>query len=224
MKTIDNDQIERLLEDISSIKATINRNRPVLQQVLNPARFRWFMLLVALSVIGFSMLVYFLMQHYGSFGATPGTLRTILYIAIAADVVFLQIWKLRSFSVSVRKVDQRLTLGWFFKEFYSPRIVHLWVPLILLVVFLSIFFVVNDIPYFIVPAVSIGYGLLCNFVGTLLEVRHSLVIGYWFLITGVCTIILSWIPGPVALSITLGGGMFIYAISGFLSSEPREAD
>lgn len=224
MKTIDNDQIERLLEDISSIKATINRNRPVLQQVLNPARFRWFMFLVAFSIIGFSMFIYFLMQHYGSFNAVPGTLRTVIYIAIAADVVFLQIWKLKSFSISVRKVDQRFTLGWFFKEFYSPRIVHLWVPLIVLVVFLSIFFLVNDIPYFIVPTISIGYGLLCNFVGTLLEIRYSLVIGYWLLITGVCTIIFSCIPGPIALSITLGCGMLIYAISGFLSPEPKEAD
>jgi hypothetical protein len=179
------------------------------------------MLAAGLSIIGFSLLIFFLMQHYGSFGAIPAALRYMIYAAIAADSVFLQIWKLRRFSVSIRKADQALTLSWFFKEFYSSRIAHLWGPLIALIVFLSIYFAVNDIPYFIVPTISIGYGLLCNFVGTMLQIRYTLVVGYWFLVTGVCAILFSFIPGPVAMSMTVGCGLLISSFSGFLS---READ
>ena len=221
MKSIDKDQIDRLLEDISSIKTVINRNRPILQQVFHPARFRWFMLVTALSVIGFSLLIFFLMQHYGSFGATPGALRYLIYAAIAAESVFLQIWKMRRFSFSLRKVDRALTLGWFFKEFYASRIAHLYVPLVALILFLSIYFAMNNIPYFIVPTISIGYGLLCNFVGTMTQIRHTLLAGYWFLGTGICAILFSFIPGPVALAMTVGCGLLIISISGFLS---READ
>ena len=221
MKTLDNDQIDRLLEDIFSIKQVINRNRPILEKVFHPRRYRWFMLAASLSVIGFSLLIYFLMRHYGSFGAIPGALRYCIYIAIAAVSILLQIWKLRRFSISVKEVDRALTLGWFFKEFYSSRIAHLYVPLVVLILFLCIYFGVNGIPYFIVPTISIGYGLLCNFVGTMLNIRYSLVVGYWFLVTAVCAILFSFIPGPIALAITLGCGILIFSFTGFLS---READ
>ncbi len=219
MKTLDNDQIDRLLEDISSIKQVINRNRPILEKVFHPERYRWFMLAASLSVIGFSLLIYFLMRHYGSFGAIPGALRYGIYIAIAAVSILLQIWKLRRFSISVKEVDRALTLGWFFKEFYASRIAHLYVPLVVLILFLCIYFGVNGIPYFIVPTISIGFGLLCNFVGAMLQIRYSLVAGYWFLSAGVCTIPFSFIPGPIALAIAVGGGLLMSSLSGFLSKE-----
>jgi hypothetical protein len=71
MDTIENRQLEKLLEDISSIKSVINRNKPLLQQVLNPAHFRLFALLAAISIIGFALVIYFLMQQYGSLRYTP---------------------------------------------------------------------------------------------------------------------------------------------------------
>ena len=88
MKTISDDQVERLLEDISEIKSVINRNKPVLQQVFNPGRYRLLSFLVGLSYIGFSLLIFFLMRHYGSFVAIPATLRIIIYVGIAADCRF----------------------------------------------------------------------------------------------------------------------------------------
>ena len=224
MKTMDSDQIERLLEDITLIKTAVNRNKPLLRQVFSPARFRWFMLIAGLSVIGFSLLIYLLMGRYGGFGSIPAALKYPLYAAIAADLGFLQIWKLKRFSVSVKRIDQDLTLGWFFREFYSGRIVHLWVPLIVLVVFFSILFLVHDIPYYIVPTISIGYGLLSNFVGTMLEIRYSLIVGYWFLITGIATIVFPSIPGPIALCMTIGCGLLIFSIAGFLHSGSKEGD
>ena len=224
MKTINNDQIDRLLEDISSIKAVINRNKPILQQVFNSGRFRLFAFLCALSYIGFSMLIFFLMRYYGSFGSIPDTTRYIIYAAIAADFVFLQILKRRGFLVSAKEIDQSLTFGWLIKELYSYPIVHLYVPLTALMFFLSIYFIVNDIPYFIIPTVSIFFGLQSNFMGTILEIRQGLIVGYWFLVTGVCTIIFSSIPAPIALSMTLGCGMLILFILGCLSSGSTEGD
>lgn len=219
MQTIDNDQIDTLLEDISTIKAAIHKNRSALQQVFHPARFRWFMLAAGLSIIGYAVLIHFVIQHYGGFGQIPNTLRYLIYAAICADVVILQLWKLKRFSFSIQKVDQTLNLTWFFKEFYASRIANLWIPLIGLVVVLSIYFYMNHIPYFIVPTVSIGYGLLCNFVGTMLQIRYTLVAGYWFLISGICVIFLNFIPGLIALALTLGFGILLFAFSGFLSKE-----
>jgi len=224
MKPMDNDQIERLLSDISLIKTAINRNKPLLREVFSPARFRWFMLAAGLSVIGFSLIVQFLLSHYGAFSAIPGSLRYALYAAMAADVVLLQVWKLKRFSVSVKQIDQTLTLGWFFREFYSARIAHLLISLIVLMVFFSVFFIVRNIPYYLVPTISIGYGILSNFLGAMLAIRSSLIVGYWFLVTGVFMIIFIGIPGPIALCITLGCGLLIFSLAGFFCWGSEKGD
>ena len=62
MDTPDGGRLEKLLEDISSIKSVINRNKPLLQQILNPAHFRLFTLLAAISIIGFALIIYFLIR------------------------------------------------------------------------------------------------------------------------------------------------------------------
>lgn len=222
MTTIDNDQIERLIEDISSIKTVINRNRPVMQQVLNLARFHLLMLLTGLSIIAFSLLFFSLMQYYDSFNAIPLMLRYIIYGAIAADAVFLQILKQRTYLGSVKQIDRSLSLGWWLKELFSHRIIHILVPIIILVIFLSVYFILHDIPYFIIPMVSISFGVLGN-VGAIMGIKYSLIFGYWFLITGICTIIFNSIPAPIALSITLGCGCLIMSISGYMASVPKKA-
>jgi len=224
MKTVSNDQIERLLDDISEIKSVINRNKPVLQEVFNPGRYRLFFFLTGMSYIGFSLLIYFLMRHYGSFGAIPGTLRITIYVGIVADFGFLQILKRRSILASVRNVDQNLTIGWLFKELFSYRIVHLYVPLMVLVIFLSVYFIVKGNPSYIVPTIAIFYGLLTNFMGTIFEIKQSLIVGYWLIITGILALIFSSIPPLIALSMTLGCGMLIYSISGSFSLGSEEVN
>ena len=62
MKTIDNKQVEKLLEDIASIKEVINKNKPILQQVADLTHFRLLSLLSAISVAIFSILFYFLLN------------------------------------------------------------------------------------------------------------------------------------------------------------------
>ncbi len=224
MENLNNEQIEKLLEDISSIKTVINRNRPVLQQLFNLAPFRWFLLMVGLSTIGFSLLIFILMQHYGSFDSIPGTLRYIIYAAIAVCAIVMQIWKGRAYLASAQQINRGFTLGWAFKEFYSNKIAHIYVSLVLLVVFFSVFFVAHNIPYFIIPTISIGCALICISYGVILQIKYSLIIGYWFLITGICTIIFCSIPATIALSINLGCGMLILSFSGFLASASKEED
>ena len=218
METINNDQIERLLEDISSIKTVINRNKSLLHRIFNLVPFRWFLLVVGLSTIGFCMLIFFLTQHYGSFGSIPSTLRTSIYIALAVCAIVMQIWKGRAYLASVKKIDKRLTLGWAFKEFYSNKISYLYISVVVLMVFLSIFFIVKHIPYFIIPTFSIGVALICIGYGVILQISYSLIVGYWCFITGICTIIFSSIPAPIALSMTIGCCMLILSFQGFLSS------
>jgi len=224
MKKINNDQIERLLEDIVLIKATINRSKPVLYKILNLGVFRWYLLMVGFSIIGFSMLIFFLTQYYGSFAAIPNTLKYIIYAAIAVDGIILQIWKGKAYSASVRQFDQNLTLGWLLKEFYSNKISLIYVSHVILMIFLSIFLILRHIPYFIIPTISIITAMISISYGVILQIRYTLFVGYWLFITGIVTLIFSSIPAPIALSMTFGCSMLILSFSGFLDFKSKKED
>ena len=89
MGKIEGREIEELLDDISFIKKVISKNRPVLEQVLMPARFRLLFLLIGLSIVIFCSVFYFLIALYGSYERIPSLLRNIVYLVLLADFVFL---------------------------------------------------------------------------------------------------------------------------------------
>lgn len=149
MKTIDNEQIERTLEDIASIKEVINRNKPILSSLLK---------------------------------------------------------------------KQNLTLSWFYKEFVPHRYDHISLSSGFLFYFLIVYFIIKDIPYFIIPFLSIIYGLIILFpIG--LSIKHSLITGYYFLVTGICLLIFNTIPAPIAVSISIGAGSLIGAVLGYINQK-----
>ena len=223
MQTINHAQVEQLLEDIASIKSVIDKNKPVLQQVLDLRHFRLLMLLFGISVIAFSLLFFFLSAGYGGFSTIPAQLRYCLYLAMAADAVFLQIFKQRSYLKAVKAIDPRLTLGWWLKELFSHRIMHLFVPIDILIAVFSVYFSLQGIPYFIIPMLSIAMGLFLNMCA-LIHIKHSLISGYWFLLTGILTMIFPMIPGPVALCITIGCGSLLVSGIGFLESRANRGE
>jgi hypothetical protein len=224
MDPIEGSQLEKLLEDISSIKSVINKNKPLLQQVLNPAHFRLFTLLAAISIIGFALAIYFLMQQHGSFSAIPRMIRYIIFAAMAADWVFMQFLKRRTFLKTGKRIDPTFTIRRLLKEFFTYRIAHVYVPMTLLIIFLTVYFIYKNIPYYIVPACSIGIGLLYNFIGSFTEIRQYLILGYWFLITGAGVLMFNTIPAPISLSLTLGCGLLIFSALGYFSARPAKED
>lgn len=224
MNTINGNQLQKLLEDISSIKSVINKNKPLLQQVLDPSHFRLFAFLAAVSVIGFAMLIYFLIQHYGSFRLVPDAAKYAIFAAMAVVWFFMQYFKRKIFLATGRRIDPAFTIGWLLREFFTFRIGHVYVPVMLLIIFLIIYFIYQNVPYFIVPAISIGLGFLYNFIGSFTEIRHYLVVGYWFLITGVVFVIFNQIPVPISLSITIGCGLLIFSALGYFAARTNREE
>ncbi len=221
MPTINHTQVEQLLEDVRLIRSVINKNRPVLREVLNFRHFRLVMLLLGISIIGFSLLVYFLSVRFGGFQAVPALLRYAIYLAILGDAVFLQILKQRTYLKAVREIDPGLTLGWWLKELFTHRIMHLFVPMVILMIVFCAYFVLRHIPYYIIPMFSMAMGLMVN-MGVLIGIGHSLMGGYWLLITGVLAVIFPVIPGPIALCLTLGCGSLLVSGTGIIASRDGE--
>jgi hypothetical protein len=219
MNTITESNIDKLLEDISSIKTVINRNKPLLQRLLHPARLRLFFLLVGLNLIAICLVLFFLIQHYGFFAAIPKTGRIIIYAALAVDLVLIQIFKRKVFLSSARKIDPKLTLMGILREIFTFRIIHVYVPIVVLVILLGFYFGHHRIPYYIIPTISIGVGLLYNCIGSIIDIRQYLIFGYWTLVTGVLAILFTVVPALIVLAVSIGGGMLLMSLSGFFSQE-----
>jgi len=65
--------------------------------------------------------------------------------------------------------------------------------------------------------------LLLN-MGALIHIKHSLSSGYWFLLTGILTMIFPVIPGPIALCITIGCGSLFVSGIGFLGPRANQGE
>ena len=133
MNTVTENNIDKLLEDISSIKTVINRNRPLMQRLLHPARLRLFFLMMGLNLIAICLVLFFLIQHYGYFAAIPYPGRVVIYAALAVDLILIQVYKRRVFLSSARKIDPKLTIMGILKELFTFRIIHVYAPIVVLV-------------------------------------------------------------------------------------------
>lgn len=130
----------------------------------------------------------------------------------------MQVLKRRTFLKSGKRIDPTFTIGRLLKEFFTDRIAHVYVPMMVLIIFISIYFIERNVPHLIVPAGAIGIGLLYNFIGSLTDIRQYLMVGYWFLISGMGVLIFNTIPVPISISVTFGCGLLIFSVLGLLSA------
>lgn len=223
MGTINNEQVERLIEDIASIKQVINKNKPIIQQVINLAHFRLLMLLSGIAVSVFSISFYILFAVYHTHSAIPADIKWIIYTAIVLVTIVLSVMKQRIYLSSLKKIDSALTLSWWFRELFANRFVHIYLSGIFLNIFLVFYFIDKGVPYFIIPTTAIWIGLF-GIAGAMFYIKYSLVMGYWFFITGTGLIIINKIPPSIAVFISFGIGFILLGILGYIDRKPGKAE
>jgi hypothetical protein len=152
------------------------------------------------------------MDRYGGYYLIPLRIKFILFGVIGVEIILLSIMKYVNFMKPLVKINRWYTFGRLMKEFFSYRIVHIYVPLIFLSVFLCVYLIRQNSAYYIIPTISITLGLFYNFLGSIIEVKQWLIAGYWLLITGLGVLLLGPMPAPVAVSISLGCGILLFAL------------
>ncbi|MCG6911185.1 MAG: hypothetical protein LJE94_13815 [Deltaproteobacteria bacterium] len=222
MNAMTDRQVDKLLEDISSIKNAISRNREAIRLILLPVHFRLLYLLVGLSVIGFSLAFHLLMRHHGSFEAIPAITKTAVYTAIVMVWILLGWIKWLKLAGSLSKIDKRFTVPYFLQEFFSFRIVHVYWPLLVLVICICTVFVQHNVDFYVIPTIAVGLGLVHNFIGSVTQLWQWLISGYWFLVTGLFLLATGPMYVPLAASLSLGIGALLFAISGWASKASNE--
>ncbi|MBU2510353.1 hypothetical protein KJ966_03410 [bacterium] len=220
MTNIDKKQVEKLLEDVASIKSAIDSNRPLIKQLLLPIHFRIISLIAGMAFIVLSSLYYFLLNQYGDYSGIPIMIRTILIAIIAVLYIALIVLKRVLWVKSVKKIDQQITFGQLVKSFYRFQLIHVWIPIILLLLFVSIYLYLMDGQQYIVPIIAIGVGIIYNSIGSVTRIKQYIITGYWLIITGILPLLFPTVSALIYLALSMGCGLLLFtAISGTKDSE-----
>ncbi len=211
MKPVGEQQVKKLLEDISEMKSVINKNKPLIQKILLPSHFRLVSLIWGFGIILYSLGIQYLIHVHGSFHQVPSQIKTGLYISMAVSAVILSVLKQRILVHSLQKEYPRITIFKIWKEFFSYHFRHMYLPIILLTIFLSFIFIQHHQYTYIVPTISIYAGLVFNYFGSITRIKPYLIGGYWYLISGGICIYLNSIPIVISLAVTLGLGSLVFA-------------
>lgn len=222
MNPVTDSQIEKLTEDISLIKSVISRNKKVIRMIMLPTHFKLLYLVLGVSLIGFSLVFYLLMEHYGTYAGIPAGYKGLVYSLIGLVWAFLVFIKYYKWADSLSKIDERYDLAYAFEGFFSFRIVHVYLPLVILTIVISVFFVQRDIAYYVVPTISIGIGLMHNLFGSVTRLWQWIVSGYWFLATGLFLLVSGPVSIPFAVSISLGCGCILFGVTGWVPHASKE--
>ena len=215
MGRIEEREIDKLLEDISFIKNAISRNSPLLQEVFMPARFRILFLAVGLSIVIFSLAFYFLTGLYGGYGKIPVLYKVIVYLALLSDFIFLVV--LRWTRILGFRAEENRDIRGSLDTFFSSRLIHVFIPLVAITLLISIYSATRGNAYYIVPTLSVGMGLLYNFFGSMTGIRQWLISGYWFMGTGILTLLWT-MPTPIAVLVSMGCGLLVFALLSYFAA------
>ncbi|MBU4316315.1 MAG: hypothetical protein KKF30_03475 [Proteobacteria bacterium] len=213
MDQIDNQQIDKLLNDISTIKNVLSRNRGLLQKMLLPAHFRILWYACGFGFIFFCLLFYFLIQYFGKYGDIPLLFKAVIYIAMVLYLFFMAYIKWSTLLSSAKQIDPKMTFGRVLKEFFIFRVRHIVFPIVFLYAFFIIFFICIGKAYYIIPTILMAIGLIFNFIGSITGIRQYLIAGYWFLITGILSVIFNAIPPLLVIAVSFGCGLLVFAVS-----------
>ncbi len=208
------DRIQRLEEDLREIKRTLDLNKHHLREIFDKMfNFLPLMVFAGASCALISISYYIALRTYGSLGAIPAAFHWILGTLIA--VSFMVVSALKLF-VMIRE-GKRLE---FIRSWYgiwlvfikSPTILHIFLPVVALIVALSIFLIQSGHASYCVPVWAIGCGIMWNGVGVGFSLIEYTVFGYWLLLTGALSLFITGIHPLLWIAVIFGFGFICFAV------------
>jgi hypothetical protein len=222
METVDEKQIEKLLEDITSIKEVISDNKPLLRQMLLPIHFRVIALIAGVAIIGLSALYYILIAQYDSYDLIPSYLQMIALGMVAVVWLAVAVLKRILWMKSMKQIDSSYTFGKLIRNLYSYQILHLWVPIMLSTLLLSLYFYYLGIPRYIVTTAAFSLGIVYNSIGSMTRITQYMLTGYWMIVTSALPLLFPDVSALIFLALSIGCAMLIFLLTSGTSNQRQE--
>ena len=210
--SINQEQFDKLMQDIQAMKSVIHKNQGVLHNILLPAHFKLVSYVWGIGIVLFSLAIYLMCEVYNGYDAIPGYMKTAFYIKLMVFAGIVFFLKRRVLVRSLQKDFPGITFLGIIKDFFSFNIQHMYFPLALLMLLIAYALIRAGQPSYLVPALSIYCGLFFNFIGSVTKLRPYLWSGYWYLSTGGMLILAGFIPPMVGLALSMGFGSILFAL------------
>jgi len=223
MNSFTEEQIRKMKEDIAIIKSVLAKTRPSLQLLFLPVHFRTQSLVLGMSIIAIAGAYQVMMRIFGSYQAIPELYRHLMVGFIVLVGIFLALLKMVNWSRSLAGMDARFNFRKAATEIMPFRIIHAYLLFLLSMVFFILYFIITEEYYFIIPAVSIGSGIMLNLIGGFTEIKHYIFTGLWMVVTGFIIIAVGIVPAAIAISVSMGFGCIVFAVHAWLS-DPRDSE
>jgi hypothetical protein len=222
MDAFSREQVDRFVEDIAYVKKAIQKNTSVLQQMDFRKSLRLTILLSAIGTFFFCGLFHIVEGRFGSFAAIPIAIKATLFSAMALVFILIGLVKNSGIMKSAHSIDPGISLGRLLREYYTIRVYHNFVPLILVLFFSVGYAVTTGNLQLIIPMAAIGAGLVYNGLGTLLRVDEFFWTAYWLIVTGVIVLVYHAISPLLAISLTAGGSLLLLAVALYIPQKKQQ--
>lgn len=205
--------LKEVIADLTSIKEALSKSGSIFRFIDVGGVLRSILLISGLLIAAFSAAFYYLFEHYGSFAAAPSQIKIVIFVLLGLSLSLIGVLKIRNFLQSARKISVDMTLYRLLEEVYTPQFLALVLPHTIAMVLVIIFLSVRGLDLYIVPALSLLFGLLSISLSGVFFMKEVFILGIWLIATGLFTLFTAEVMHPLAaLGITFSAGFILMAL------------
>lgn len=215
------ERLSRLADDLELVRSAVNRNSTVLREVMGPMHYRGLIAYSGAACLALCLAFHFVPRLYGGFAASPMWVRALLVGAAIAAVIGGGAAKLLSLRKAARSVDARLTVLAFMRRYYGPMVVHLYPPLILMLLGVAAWLLATGRGFYVVGTIGLFSGIMLNLLGAAFRQHEYLVFGYWLLATGGASFFVPGLSAALWFGIVFGLGCLVFVAAATVTAQRR---
>ncbi len=218
-------KIDRILKDIESLRGMIRKKSSYLQQIDLPYHLKFIALMTGVSIISFSLWMFFLLKTFIEFEKIPLYLKTLYFTLVSVITILIGFFKSKSLASGAKQIDEKYRFFSIFKEFLAiPELKHSYLLWLLTVVVFLPLLTFHFGSAIILPLLGLLFGVICVFLGGIFSAKPYFFIGYWFLLSGMLPLFFPFLDICIMVAVTWGGGFLIFGlISWFRKKDVKKA-
>lgn len=185
---MDKMELEGLMEDLRFVKGAVRKHDRLMREIALPRHLGPLSLYFGSAIAAASAALHGLTLSYGSYAAVPAPALWLLWGFVAFSFVAGGIMKMSVLTAASRAVRPGLTPMKLFFEFFSGPVKHFYLPALTAMAGTCAYAVAVGRPWYVLPTLAVGYGLMANTISTATGLREYLVLGYWLIGTGLASL------------------------------------
>lgn len=206
-------ELDEVIADLKMIKEAVSKSDSIIRFIDTRGALKSILLATGLMIALFAVLFYYLIESYGSFAAIPPGIRIALFVLIGLVLCLIGFLKIRNFLKSARGISEDMTLNRLFDEIYTPRLLAIQLPYVLVITLVIIFICSKGQFLYITPVMSILFGLLLVSLSPLSFLKEFYFLSMWLIATGLLTLFTAAVIHPLAvLGLTFSAGFILAAL------------